>query len=401
MSDIETSQVVVIDGARTPLGSFGGSLKEANAPTLLEHAIKGALDKTKIDPKEIDEVIVGQVFQGSDSPNIARFSALHVGVPDDVPGVTLNRQCASGLEAAVWGSKNILAGESELVLTGGVESMSTVPYLVRGARWGLKMGTQQFVDGMAELYNDVTAAGMYIWAENMASRFEVSREEMDRWSLISHQRAVAAHQAGKFASEIVPFEISERKSVRIMDQDENPRADSTLEKLSRLRSPFSYDGPITAGNSSPLNDGACATFIASRAKASSLGLSPMTRIVSWAIVGVEPDITGYAPVHAIPAALKKAKFNGKELTLHDIGLFEVNEAFAVMMVTTIRDLNLDPDKVNVNGGAIALGHPVGCSGNRLMLTLSHEMKRRDVEFGVASLCAGGGMGIAVVLQNMN
>jgi acetyl-CoA C-acetyltransferase len=263
------------------------------------------------------------------------------------------------------------------------------------------MGTQQLIDGMAELYNDVTAAGMYIWAENMAARFEVAREEMDRWSLISHQRAIAAHQAGKFANEIVPYEIVERKSVRVMDQDENPRSDTTIEKLSRLRSPFSYDGPITAGNSSPLNDGACATFVASDDKVAYLGLTPLTRIVSWAIVGVDPDITGYAPVIAIPAALEKAKVNGKGLSLQDIGLFEVNEAFAVMMVTTIRDLNLDPEKVNVNGGAIALGHPVGCSGNRLLLTLSHEMKRRNVEFGVASLCAGGGMGIAVVLQNVN
>jgi len=228
------TEVVVIDGARTPMGSFGGSLKGLNAPTLLDHVFKGELEKTKIDPKEIDEVIVGQVFQGSDSPNIARFVGLRVGIPNTVPGVTLNRQCASGLEAAVWGAKNILCGESELVLTGGVESMSTVPYLIRGARWGYKMGPQFLVDGMAELYDDVTAAGMWIWAENMSERFEVSREEQDRWALISHQRAVAANENGRFAEEIYPIEIAEKRSVRMMDKDEDPRADTSLEKLAAL-----------------------------------------------------------------------------------------------------------------------------------------------------------------------
>lgn len=390
------TDIVVIDGVRTPLGSFGGSLKEINAPTLLEHVFKGALEKTKIDPKEIDEIIVGQVFQGSDSPNIARFAGLRAGIPDSVPGVTLNRQCASGLEAAVWGAKNIQAGESKLVLTGGVESMSTVPYIIRGARWGLKMGTQFLIDGMAELADDVTGAGMWIWAENMSERFEVSREEQDRWSLVSHQRAVAATESGRFKEEIYPIEIPEKRSVRLMDRDEGPRADTSYEKLARLQARFKYDGTITPGNASPLNDGASAILLASREYAAALGLKPLTKIVSWAIIGVDPEITGYAPVYAIPAALNKAG-----LATADIGLYEINEAFAVMMVTAIRDLNLDPDKVNVNGGAIAMGHPVGMSGNRLLLSLSHEMHKRGAQFGVASLCAGGGMGIAMVLENMN
>ncbi len=390
------TEVFVIEGARTPIGSFGGSLKEINAPTLLEHVFRGALGKTKIDPQEIDEVIVGQVFQGSDAPNIARYASLRVGVPQNVPGVTLNRQCASGLEAAVWGAKNILSGESEVVLTGGVESMSTVPYHIRGARWGLKMGPQFLIDGMAELYDDVTAAGMWIWAENMSERFEVAREEQDRWSLLSHQRAVAANGSGRFAEEICPVEILEKRGARVMDRDEGPRADTSYEKLARLPAKFKYGGAITPGNASPLNDGACATFLASGEKADALGLKPLTKILSWAIVGVDPEITGYAPVSAIPAALKKAG-----LPLSHVGLFEINEAFAVMMVTAIRDLNLDPAKVNVNGGAIAMGHPVGMSGNRMLLSLSHEMKKRGVECGVASLCAGGGMGIAVVLQNAN
>jgi acetyl-CoA acetyltransferase family protein len=384
----------VIDGARTPMGSFGGSLKEVNAPTLLEHAFKGALEKTGVEPQEIDEVIVGQVFQGSDAPDIARFCALRVGLPQEVPGVTLNRQCASGLEAAVWGAKNIRAGESEVVLTGGVESMSMVPYLVRGARWGLKMGPQFLIDGMFELYDDVSAAGMWVWAESMAEKFEISREEQDRWSLLSHQRAVAATACGRYREEIVPFEIPERRGVRQMDTDENPRADTSLEKLSRLEPRFKFDGTITPGNASPLNDGACATFLASGTKANALGLKPLTKIVAWAVVGVDPEITGYAPVYAIPAALKQVG-----LATSDVGLYEINEAFAVMMVATIRDLNLDPEKVNVNGGALALGHPVGMSGNRMLLSLSYEMKKRNVEFGVASLCAGGGQGIAVVLQN--
>ncbi len=388
------AEAFVIDGARTPIGAFGGSLREANAPALFEHALNSALRRTHVEPKEIDEVIVGQVFQGSDAPDIARFSALRAGLPKETPGVTLNRQCASGLEAAVWAARNIRGGESSLVMTGGVESMSTVPYIVRGARWGLKMGPQFLSDGMFELLDDVSAAGMWIWAENMSSRFKVSREEQDGWALLSHRRAVAAAECGRLALEIEPFQVADKRGTRLMERDETPRADTSMEKLARLEPRFQYDGTITPGNASPLSDGACATLIASGDRARALGLELLTRIVSWAIIGVDPEITGYAPVYAIPAALDKAG-----LKTGDIGLFEINEAFAVMMVTAVRDLQLDPETVNVNGGAIALGHPVGMSGNRMLLSLSYEMKRRNVEFGVASLCAGGGMGIAVVLQN--
>ncbi len=387
--------VVVLDGARTPIGSFGGSLREVNAPTLMEHALRAALDKTGIDPKVIDETIVGQVFQGSDAPGIARFSSLRVGIPKEVPGMTINRQCASGLEAAVWASKNIMLEESALVLTGGVESMSTVPYHIRGMRWGVKMGPQFLVDGMGELLDDVTAGAMWIWAENMAEKFEVSREEQDRWSLISHQRAVAATASGRLREEIAPIELPDKRGVRVMDKDEGPRADTSLEKLARLEPKWKWDGTITPGNASTLNDGACAVFVAAREQAEALGLRPLTRIVSWAVVGIDPEITGYAPVVAIPAALKKAG-----LGLDDIALFEVNEAFAVMIVTTIRELKLDPEKLNVNGGGVALGHPVGMSGSRLLLSLSYELKHRQAEYGVLALCAGGGQGIAMVLQNL-
>lgn len=389
-------QVVVLDGARTPIGTFGASLREVNAPTLMEHAFRAAIDKTKIDPKEIDETIVGQVFQGSDAPDLARYCSLRVGIPEKAPGITINRQCASGLEAVVWGAKNILADESGLILTGGVESMSTVPYLIRGMRWGVKMGPQFLIDGMAELYDDPSAAGMWIWAENMAEKFEVSREEQDRWSLVSHQRAVAATESGRMREEIAPIEIAEKRGTRVMDKDEGPRADTALEKLARLEPKFKWDGTITAGNASTLNDGACAVFIASPERAHALGIPPLAKIIAWAVVGVDPEITGYAPVLAIPAALKKAGLAQK-----DIALFEVNEAFAVMIVTTIRELHLDPEKLNVNGGGIALGHPVGMSGNRLLLTLAYELKQRDEEFGVVSLCAGGGQGIAVVVQNVS
>jgi acetyl-CoA C-acetyltransferase len=387
-------QVVILDGARTPIGSFGGSLREVNAPTLLEHAFRAAIEKTRIDPKEIDETIVGQVFQGSDAPGIARFCSLRAGIPHTVPGMTLNRQCASGLEAAVYGAKNILAGEANLVLTGGVESMSTVPYHIRGMRWGVKMGPQFLIDGMAELYDDVTAGGMWMWAENMAEKFKVSRQDQDNWALVSHQRAVAA--ADRLRAEIAPMELPDRKGVRVMDRDEGPRADTSLEKLARLESKFKWDGTITPGNASTMNDGACATFIASREKADAFGIQPLAKIISWAVVGIDPEITGYAPVVAIPAALKKAG-----LTQNDIALYEVNEAFAVMIVTTIRELNLDPEKLNVNGGGVALGHPVGMSGNRLLLTLAYELQRRQKEFGVIALCAGGGQGIAMVVQNVS
>ena len=387
-------QVVILDGARTPIGSFGGSLREVNAPTLLEHAFRAAIEKTRIDPKEIDETIVGQVFQGSDAPGIARFCSLRAGIPHTVPGMTLNRQCASGLEAAVYGAKNILAGEANLVLTGGVESMSTVPYHIRGMRWGVKMGPQFLIDGMAEMYDDVTAGGMWMWAENMAEKFKVSRQDQDNWALVSHQRAVAA--ADRLRAEIAPMELPDRKGVRVMDRDEGPRADTSLEKLARLESKFKWDGTITPGNASTMNDGACATFIASREKADAFGIQPLAKIISWAVVGIDPEITGYAPVVAIPAALKKAG-----LTQNDIALYEVNEAFAVMIVTTIRELNLDPEKLNVNGGGVALGHPVGMSGNRLLLTLAYELQRRQKEFGVIALCAGGGQGIAMVVQNVS
>jgi len=390
------TEVVVLDGARTPIGSFGGSLREVNAPTLLEHAFRAALDKTKIDPQEIDETIVGQVFQGSDAPDIARFCSLRVGIPKEAPGIAINRQCASGLEAAVWGAKNIMTGEGKLVLTGGVESMSTVPYHIRGARWGVKMGPQILIDGMAELLDDPGAGGMWIWAENMADKFAVSREEQDRWSLVSHQRAVAATASGRMREEIAPVELPERKGTRLMDKDEGPRAETSLEKLARLEPKWKWDGTITPGNASTMNDGACAVFVASREKADALGVQPLAKIVAWAVVGVDPEITGYAPVVAIPAALKKAG-----LAQQDIGLFEVNEAFAVMIVTTIRELHLDPEKLNVNGGGIALGHPVGMSGNRLLLTMAYELKHRGAEFGVIALCAGGGQGIALVLQNIS
>ncbi len=388
-------EALVLGGARTPIGSFGGCLREVNAPTLLEHAFRAALDKTHIDPREIDETIVGQVFQGSDAPDIARFSSLRVGIPQEAPGIAINRQCASGLEAAVWGAKNILTGEADLVLSGGVESMSTVPYHVRGMRWGVKMGPQFLIDGMAELYDDVTAGGMWIWAENMAEKFEVSRQAQDEWALISHQRAVAATASGRMREEIAPIEVPDRKGTRRVDKDEGPRSDTSLEKLARLEARFKWDGTITAGNASTMNDGASAVFIASREQAEALGIRPLSKIVAWSVVGVDPMVTGYAPVVAIPAVLKKAG-----LALPDVALYEVNEAFAVMIVTTIRELNLDPERVNVNGGGVALGHPVGMSGSRLLLTLSYELVHRHVEFGVISLCAGGGQGIAVVLQNL-
>jgi acetyl-CoA C-acetyltransferase len=272
--------------------------------------------------------------------------------------------------------------------------MSTVPYHIRGMRWGVKMGPQFLIDGMAELYDDVTAGGMWMWAENMAEKFKVSRQDQDNWALVSHQRAVAA--ADRLRAEIAPMELPDRKGVRVMDRDEGPRADTSLEKLARLESKFKWDGTITPGNASTMNDGACATFIASREKADALRIQPLAKIISWAVVGIDPEITGYAPVVAIPAALKKAG-----LTQNDIALYEVNEAFAVMIVTTIRELNLDPEKLNVNGGGVALGHPVGMSGNRLLLTLAYELQRRQKEFGVIALCAGGGQGIAMVVQNVS
>jgi acetyl-CoA C-acetyltransferase len=287
-----------------------------------------------------------------------------------------------------------MTGDAQLVLTGGVESMSTVPYILRGVRWGARMGTQPIIDGMWELADDPSAGAMWKWAEHMAEKFNVSRAEQDQWALLSHQRAVAATASGRLREEIFPMQLPERKGVRIIDQDEGPRADTSLEKLAQLQPKWKRDGTITPGNASTMNDGACAVFIASREKANALGIPPMAKIASWAIAGVDPLITGYAPVVAIPAALKKAG-----LTFDAIDLYEVNEAFAVMLVTTIRELGLDPARLNVNGGGISLGHPVGMSGNRLLLTMAIELQKRQKEFGVIALCAGGGQGIAVVIQN--
>ena len=313
--------------------------------------------------------------------------------------MTLNRQCASGLEAAVYGAKDILAGEADLVLTGGVESMSTVPYHVRGMRWGVKMGPQFLIDGMAELYDDVTAGGMWIWAENMAERFEVSRQAQDEWSLLSHQRAVAATASGRMRQEIAPIELPDKKGVRLMDRDEGPRADTSLEKLARLEARFKWDGTITPGNASPMNDGGAAVVIASREYARKNGLAPMARVVGYAQAAVEPKYLFAAPAYAIPKLLKKIGW-----TLNDVDLIELNEAFAAQVLAdgyALADQGWNWDKVNVHGGAIALGHPLGCSGARIVTTLVHEMKKRGSRYGLATMCVGVGQGEAVIVEMIN
>jgi acetyl-CoA acyltransferase 2 len=385
--------VYLIDGVRTPMGRFGGALRDVNAPTLAEVVMRETLQRCQVDAAEMDEIIFGQVFQGSDAPDLARFCALRVGLPPDVPGITLNRQCASGLEAVALAAKNIILGEADLVLSGGVESMSTVPYVLRGMRWGVKMGPHFVHDGMFELRDDVSAGGMWMWAEHMAERFNVTRPQLDEYALLSHQRAVAATRSGRFAEEIVPVDLPPRKGQPArLEVDEGPRAETSLEKLAALKPAFKRGGTVTAGNASQISDGASALLVASAEKAQALGLEPQARVMAWAVVGVDPMLTGWANVPAIRQVLEKAG-----LSLADIGLFEVNEAFAVVNCVVERELGLDRERVNVNGGAIALGHPVGMSGNRLLLTMVKEMRRRGVEHGLVSLCAGGGMGMAMVV----
>lgn len=388
--------VVIIDGARTAFGSLSGGLKSVTATDLGAVVAKEALGRSEVDPGLIDHVIFGNVVQTSkDAPYVARHIGLSVGVPIEVPGLTVNRLCASGLEAAVVGAQQLLLGESSVVLVGGTENMTQCPHVIRGSRDGFRLGNAEVEDyilvALTDQWNGLT---MGLTAENLAEMYDISREEQDEFAYRSHSLAAEARENGRFAEEIVGVEVKGRKGKTIIvDRDEHIRAEASVEDLGALRLVFKKDGTVTAGNSCGINDGAAALVMTTAKKAKDTGLRPLGRLISWANVGVDPDIMGIGPVEASRKALKRAG-----MKLEDMDLIEINEAFAAQYLACERELGLDRDKVNVNGGAIALGHPVGASGARITLTLLYELKRRGLKHGLSTLCVGGGMGIAAVWE---
>jgi acetyl-CoA C-acetyltransferase len=393
---VNMSKAVIVSGARTAIGSFGGALADVKATELGRVVIENTLKRAGIDGSDVDEVIMGNVLQAGVGMNPARQSAIAAGIPDSVPSFTVNKVCGSGLKAVALAAQAIAAGDADVIVAGGMESMSGAPYLLRKARWGYRMGNDEIADSM--LSEGLTCAlalcHMGITAENVASEFVVSREQQDEFAAESQRRAVAAISAGRFEQEIVPVMIPQKKGEPVAFKvDEYPRSGTTAETLQRLKAAFKKDGSVTAGNASGINDGAAAVLVVSEERAKLMELAPMCKIVSYASAGVDPRIMGMGPVPAIERALEKA-----DLELKDIDLFELNEAFAAQSVAVVNKLGLDSSRVNVNGGAIALGHPIGASGARVLVTLIHEMAKRDIKRGIASLCIGGGQGIAMIVE---
>lgn len=390
-------QIYIVNGARTAFGTFGGALKDIDATTLAVTASKAAIERSNISSEDIDLTIMGNVLHSSNnSPYLARHVALHSGVPIEKPSLSVNRLCGSGMQSIISAAHSLLLGEGRAALTGGTENMSITPHVLRGSRFGTKLGSPQIDDMLwAGLTDEYIGAGMGMTAENLAEKYSITREEQDEIALRSHQLAAKATEEGKFAEEIVPVEIKTRKGIVQFDRDEHIRPDTSLEQLAKLKPAFKKDGSVTGGNASGINDGAAANIIATESFVNEKGLQPIARIVSWGVAGVEPDIMGIGPVPAIKQALEKAN-----LTIDDMDLVEINEAFAAQYLAVEKALGLDREKTNVNGGAIALGHPLGASGARVVYTLIKELHRRGGKYGVASLCIGGGQGIAMIVERV-
>ena len=389
-------EVVILSACRTPIGSFGGTLKDIPAADLGAVVVREAIARAGVANEDVGDVILGCVLQAGAGMNVARQAALKAGLPNEVPGETVNRVCGSGLQAVVHAVEAIRVGYVDTMVAGGTESMSTAPYLLKGARWGYRMGNAEAVDSMISdgLTCAIHSCHMGITAEEVASRFNVTREEQDAFAAESQRRAAAAIQAGAFSDEIVPVPIPQKKGDPIaFAVDEYPRVGSTAEKLAALKPAFKKDGSVTAGNASGINDGAAATVVVTGDKARKLGTRPLARILAYVSTGVDPKIMGIGPIPAVRKVLDRAG-----LRLEDIDLFELNEAFAAQSVAVVRELRIDPAKVNVNGGAIALGHPIGASGARVLTTLLYALRARRLRYGVASLCIGGGMGIAMAVE---
>ncbi|MFD2761587.1 thiolase family protein [Lentibacillus juripiscarius] len=387
--------IYVLEGARTPFGSFGGSLKDADPTELGVTVAQEAMRRSGVSAEAIDFTVMGNVIHSAkNAPYATRHIALQAGIPLASPALTVNRLCGSGLQSVVSAAQSIMLGDGNVALAGGVESMSLAPYALRGSRFGTKLKTPQVDDMLwAALTDEYIGAGMGVTAENLATEYSISRMEQDEYATLSHQRAAEARREGKFAEEIVPVELKTRKGTVTVDTDEHIREDTTIDKLAKLKPSFKQDGTVTGGNASGINDGAGATVVASEGYVRQNGLDPVARIVSYGIAGVDPSVMGIGPVPAIKQALEKAG-----MTIDDMDLIEVNEAFAAQYLAVEKELGLDRDKVNVNGGAIALGHPVGASGTRVLYSLIKELNRRGQKYGVASLCIGGGQGIAMVVE---
>lgn len=390
-------EVVIVSAVRTAIGAFGGSLKDVSAADLGALVIKAAIEKAGIKGELVDEVVMGNVIQAGLGQNIARQAAIKSGLPVEVPAMTINKVCGSGLRTVALAAQMIKAGDVDIVVAGGMENMSQAPYVLKDARWGQRMGDGKMVDSMINdaLWDSFNNYHMGVTAENIAKQWNLTREEQDQFAVNSQVKAENAIKAGKFKDEIVPVIIPQRKGEpKVFDTDEFPRYGATMAGMAKLRPAFAKEnGTVTAGNSSGINDGASAFVVMSADKAKELGITPLAKIVSYGQKGLDPSIMGYGPFHATKKALEVAN-----IKVEDLDLIEANEAFAAQSIAVAKDLNFDMDKVNVNGGAIALGHPVGASGGRILVTLLHEMQKRDAKTGLATLCIGGGMGTALIVS---
>ncbi|AGF54410.1 MULTISPECIES: acetyl-CoA C-acetyltransferase [Clostridium] len=390
--------VVIVSAVRTALGSFGGALKDVSAVDLGALVIKEAVNRAGVKPELIEEVIMGNVIQAGLGQNTARQSTIKAGLPQEVSAMTINKVCGSGLRAVSLAAQMIKAGDADVIVAGGMENMSAAPYLLKSARFGQRMGDGKMVDSMINdaLWDAFNNYHMGVTAENIAKEWGLTREEQDAFAAASQQKAEAAITSGRFKDEIVPVVIPQRKGdPKVFDTDEFPRFGTTAESLAKLKPAFIKEGTVTAGNASGINDGAAAFVIMSAEKAAELGIKPMAKILSYGSKGLDPAIMGYGPFHATKKALEKAN-----IAIEDLDLIEANEAFAAQSLAVAKDLKFDMSKVNVNGGAIALGHPVGASGARILVTLLHEMEKRDAKKGLATLCIGGGMGTALIVERV-
>lgn len=389
-------EVYIVSACRTAVGSYGGSLKDVPAVRLGAAVISEALKRGSVKPEQVDEVLMGNVLQAGLGQNPARQASIYAGLPVETPSMTINKVCGSGLRAVSLAAQIVSLGDADCIVAGGMESMSQAPYVLKSHRWGARMGNNEILDvmvhdGLTDVYNKYH---MGVTAENVTKEYVISRQEQDEFAYKSQMKAVKAINDGRFKDEIVPYEIPQRKGNPIVfDTDEFPRADTTIEKLAKLKPAFKDDGAVTAGNSSGINDGAAAVIVASREFVEKNGLKPIAKIVSYASRGVDPSIMGVGPINSTKQALAKAN-----LKVEDIGLFEANEAFAAQALAVAKELKLPEEKVNVNGGAIALGHPIGASGARILVTLLYEMEKRNEKYGLATLCIGGGMGTALVVE---
>jgi acetyl-CoA C-acetyltransferase len=390
-------EVVLVSGCRTPIGRLGGAFQEFTASDLAAVAIKEAVTRAGIQPEQVDQVILGCVGQVMEDGYISRHAAVKAGLPIEVPAYTVNRICGSGLEAINTAARWIECGDASVIVAGGTENMTMMPYYVRSGRYGYRLGHGQLEDGIQHLLGDpFSKVHMGITAENLAEQYEISREQQDEVALKSQQRATAAMEAGKFKDEIIPVEVKVGRETKTIDTDEHPRKDTTLEMLAKLRPAFKEGGMVTAGNASGINDGAAAVVVMARSKANELGLKPRMRLVARAEAGVEPSIMGSGPIPAVTKVLKKAG-----LTADQMDVIELNEAFASVAAACTAALGLDPERTNPNGGAIALGHPVGATGAILTVKTMYELERSQGRYGLVSLCIGGGQGIATIFERVD